>query len=70
MLSINLSKIYHYSSEKTPGMLGIKPGAAGREARMLPLRYAAPPPPSHVNVSSKNLKESDSKELLGKGANS
>ena len=38
---IHLSNIDNYSSEKVPGMPGIKPGAAGREASMLPLCYAA-----------------------------
>ena len=39
---INLSNIDNFSSEKISGTLVIKPGAAGWEAKMLPLRYAAP----------------------------
>ena len=42
-LLIKLSNIDNVSSEKISGVLGIKPRAAGWEASMLPLCYAAPP---------------------------
>ena len=69
MLSINLSKIYHYSSEKLRECWELKLGLLGEKQECY-VCAMQPPPLSHVNVSSKNLKESDSKELLGKGANS
>ena len=50
-------------SWKITGTLGIEPGAAGREARMLPLCYAAPPRPLLVNVVAAAVDVNDSNQF-------